>query len=443
MTSANNNEIIKELNLTNIVNENNPDYNQKNYTYNNNQYTVIKYNKDCLKAYAETKHPQYDTISKFRSVIVHANKVVVYSPEKSLDFEKFTAKYPDTNDCWAEDFVDGTMINVFYDNVNETWEIATKSTVGGNIVFFNDIKNYHLFNNETKDEETNNITFRSMFFESCEFCKFDINSLDKKYSYSFIMQHPFNRIVAPVKNPLIYLVKVYHIDNTNFPNVSIVEKNIQEFVSAHPCVFADTGIYLISKYPIATSYEDIYTYFSSRLAPFHCVGSIIYNIDGTRTKIRNINYEDVRKLRGNQPKLQFNYYALKKEGKIKEFLHYYPEHMILFNKFKLAMFEYTHQLHTNYVNCFIKKEKPLKDYEFQYKNHMYKLHQLYKTELKVAGKVVDKKAVINYVNDLHPAQQMHAVNHKYNSTDTKDTDDTKDTKDTKDTNETDDTDIMM
>jgi hypothetical protein len=422
MTSANNNELTKELNLTNIINENNIAYNQKNYTYNNNEYTVIKYNKDCLKTYAETNHPHYDTISKFRSVIVFDNKVVVYSPEKSLDFSKFTSKYPDTNDCWAEDFVDGTMINVFYDNVNETWDIATKSTVGGNIVFFNDIKNYDLINNETKEEQTNNITFRSMFFESCKFCKFDINSLDKKYSYSFIMQHPFNRIVTPVETPLLYLLKVYHIDNTNFPIVSIVEKNIQEFVSAPPCVFADTGIHLINKYPITSSYEDIYTYFNSRLAPFHCVGSIIYNVDGTRTKIRNLNYQDVRKLRGNQPKLQFNYYALKKEGKIKEFLHYYPEHMILFNKFKLAMYEYTHQLYTNYVNCFIKKEKPLKDYAFQYKNHMYKLHQLYKTELKVAGKVVDKKAVINYVNDLHPAQQMHAVNNKYNSTDTKDTD---------------------
>ena len=39
MTSANNNEITKVLNLTNIVNENNVAYNQKNYTFNNNEYT--------------------------------------------------------------------------------------------------------------------------------------------------------------------------------------------------------------------------------------------------------------------------------------------------------------------------------------------------------------------------------------------------------------------
>ncbi len=433
MTSANNIEITKELDLTGILNEDNAAFNQKNYTYNDNEYTVIKYKKDNLKMLADGEG--FETVSKFRSVIVRGNKVVVYSPEKSLSFDKFTTKYPDTNDCWAEDFVDGTMINVFYDNVNETWEIATKSTVGGNMVFFNDIKNYDLFNNETNEQQTGNITFRSMFFESCKFSNFDLNSLDKQYSYSFVMQHPFNRIVTPVQTPLLYLVKVYDIDNTNFPVVSIVEKSIHEFVIKPPCVFADTTIQFINKYPIATPYQDIYDHFNNRMAPFHCVGTIIYNVDGTRTKIRNINYEDVRKLRGNQPKLQFNYYSLKKEGKIKEFLHYYPEHMILFNKFKLAMFEYTHLLHTNYVNCFIKKEKPLKEYEFQYKNHMYALHQLYKNNLKAEGKVVDKKVVINYVNALHPAQQMHAVNYKFNSTE-------KDTVDTVDA-VAEDTDVVM
>ena len=417
MTSNNNNnnEIRKEVNFTDIINVANDAYKQKKYVYNDNEYTVIKYKKDYLETYADMNDQYYDTISKFRSVIVRNNRVLVFSPEKSLGFEKFTAKYPNTEECWGEDFVDGTMINVFYDNVNKIWEIATKSTVGGNIVFFNDIKNYDLFNGENNDVQSDNITFRSMFFESCKLCNFDLNNLDKKYSYSFVMQHPFNRIVTPIQTPMLYLIKVYDIDNTNFPHVSIVEKNISDFISKPPCVFADTTIQLINKYPITTSYDEIMAHFENRMAPFHCVGSIIYNIDGTRTKIRNINYENVRKLRGNQPKLQFNYYDLKKEGKIKEFLYYYPEHIVLFNKFKLGLFEYTNHLFYNYVNCFIKKEKPLKDYEFQYKNHMYNLHQLYKTELKVSGKVVDKKFVINYVNGLHPAQLMHAVNYKYNS----------------------------
>jgi hypothetical protein len=66
----------------------------------------------------------------------------------------------------------------------------------------------------------------------------------------------------------------------------------------------------------------------------------------------------------------------------------------------------------NYVSCFIRKEKPLKEYEFEYKTHMYKLHEKYKTELKPEKKIVDKKFVISYVNSLLPSQQMFLCNFK-------------------------------
>ena len=67
----------------------------------------------------------------------------------------------------------------------------------------------------------------------------------------------------------------------------------------------------------------------------------------------------------------------------------------------------------NYISCFIRKEKPLKEYEFEYKSHMYKLHEKYKTELKPQSKIIDKKFVIDYVNGLHPAQQMFIINYKH------------------------------
>jgi hypothetical protein len=44
---------------------------------------------------------------------------------------------------------------------------------------------------------------------------------------------------------------------------------------------------------------------------------------------------------------------------------------------------------------------------------MYKLHEKYKTELKPHSKFIDKKYVIDYVNALHPAQQMFIINYKH------------------------------
>ena len=68
----------------------------------------------------------------------------------------------------------------------------------------------------------------------------------------------------------------------------------------------------------------------------------------------------------------------------------------------------------NYISCFIKKEQELKKYDFKFKNHMYKLHEKYKTELKPNNKIIDKKFVIDYFNNLHPAQQMFVINYMGN-----------------------------
>ena len=390
-------------------------YNTKKYIYNNNEYSIIKYNRDKVKELELTDFELFSKISKIRSVILKNNKVVVYSPAKSLTYEMFEYKYTDPTQNRVEDFIDGTMINVFYDNNNECWEIATKSTIGGNIHFFNDIKNYSYFENYNNNTEEQ-LTFRNMFFEACNSSNFDLNTLNKEYSYTFILQHPYNRIVTPVSTPVIYLLKVYKIDNKDFPIVNIVEENIQEFVNNPPYIFMNTQVKFVNKYEFS-DYETLKKYANNKDAPFHYLGCMIYNSDGNRTKIRNQNYEFVRKLRGNQPKLQYNYLCLKKNNKIKEFLSYYPEHAIIFNKFKILMFQYTNNLFNNYIDCFIHKTKPLKEYPFQYKNHMYHLHDKYKTELKPNNLKVDKKVVIDYVNELHPAQQMFVINYNYKNMD--------------------------
>jgi hypothetical protein len=396
-----------ELNLNDVYNSDPEKFINKKYTFNNSEYNIIKYNKELLTKYKDNDE-EFNIMSKYRSVIIQNNKVIAYSPGKSINYEKFIKKYS-INNSWVEDFIDGTMINVFYDKINEVWEIATKSSVGGNISFFNDTKNYNYFVNT---ENNNNNTFRSMFFEACNFNNFNLNTLNTNYTYTFILQHPFNRIVTPITSPIIYLIKIYEIINNVQENKAIIkELNLQNFISSSPYIFLNTGVKFINKYVIDENFDSIKNYYTSKEIPYYCVGCMIYNEDGTRSKLRNNNYEIVRKLRGNQPKLQYNYLYLKQENKIKEFLRYYPEHSFIFNKFKSKTFQYTNELFMNYVSCFIRKEKPLKEYEFQFKTHMYKLHEKFKSELKPNNKTIDKKFVIDYFNQLHPAQQMFVINY--------------------------------
>ena len=182
------------------------------------------------------------------------------------------------------------MINVFYDNINSVWEISTKSSVGGNILFFNDIKNYlHFFGNNSNDIDSSNleyyknITFRSMFFEACNQSNFNLETLDRRYSYTFVMQHPYNRIVTPITVPLIYLVKIYNIDNTNTPNIVINEINIHEYATRIPHVFSNTNVCLVNKYPFS-DFESIEK--NVMELPYYCVGYMLYDMNGNRSKIR-------------------------------------------------------------------------------------------------------------------------------------------------------------
>ena len=38
--------------------------------------------------------------------------------------------------CIAEEFIEGTMINLFFDHENQEWEIASKSAIGAKNNFF-------------------------------------------------------------------------------------------------------------------------------------------------------------------------------------------------------------------------------------------------------------------------------------------------------------------
>jgi len=356
----------------------------KNYIDNESSidenYYIIKYNKSLLKK------EEYLSYGLLRSVIFYKDKILAFSPPKAIDFKEFINKYP-LNECYAEDFIEGTMINVFYmENTNE-WKISTKSAIDAQVYFYD-----------------NKLSFNNMFFEACKYCNLDLNNLPKEFSYTFILQHPNNRIVAPIIRPHLYLIKVYKIDNNTIYNI-----NLEKFCFDNNNLFINPNGFPISIpniYPI-TSYEELISYFASMNTPYYYPGIMIYHTSGIRTKVRNPVYEDIKFLRGNQPKLFFQYLNLRKNGKVRDYLNYYPEHKKILNEFRNIIHRYTTSLWQNYIYCFINKEKHLKEYPFHFKIHMYNLHQKYINN----KEPITKNIVVEYINSLDPAQVMYALNY--------------------------------
>lgn len=369
----------------------------------NQRYKIIRYNKPMLSKDLIPSH------GIFRSLIVNSlNNVVCFSPPKSLPADKFMELYPlpvdpdsDPDDLprkniIAQQFVEGTMINVFYDPAALSWQIATRSTIGGNMSFF---------------KGPGSKTFNQMFQEACVEIQLNIQALNPSCCYSFVLQHPCNRIVIPFSKPQLYLIEAYSIEHHNDGTINVYPQNMAYFRKNG--ILPTTTIRYPETYEFST-YSELINKFASPNTPYNIMGVVIRNLlTNERCKVRNPIYEEVRQLRGNQAKLQYQYLTLRKDGKIPEFIKFYPETKPELSKFRDQLHMFTNTLHQNYVSCYVKKEKPLNEFPEQYRTHMFKLHEHYLTNLRESKGSVTNTVVINYVNNLAPSLLMYSLNHNF------------------------------
>lgn len=327
----------------------------------------------------------------YRSVIQdnRSGDIVCVAPSKSVELTE------DMHDnIIAEEFIDGTMINLFWDELD--WQIATRSCVGGNNRFYNDAS-----------------TFRQMFLEALpdafnfdELPRLSENSLP--LVYSFVLQHVNNRIVAPVTENKVYLVELFEIDNKEqHANINLLHLRENEFAKH---LIEKQGFHRPALYNVNCTTTDMRLLketYASHKTPYMVQGIVFKNMDlGLREKHRNPNYEAVRQLRGNQSKPLYRFLELNKSGKLSEYLNYYAEEEDA-NLYFLTLWDaYVKQLHVYYVDCYILHNNVVKSYPPKYKVHMYKLHEVYKE----TGVKTTLASVDNYMYELHPAQQMYVLN---------------------------------
>lgn len=396
---------IGDIDITNVYMNNTEDCKKKNRASLKNQdiyfntcgsedgkYRVLKYDKNSLTP--TTIH----TTGIFRSVVIKDDKILGFSPPKSMrevDFmKKYGSKKINSKKIVAEEFIEGTMINIFFDHTvgdNGDWVVCTRSNVGARTVFYRDGPIEY------------DKTFRYMFLEAATTTQLSFDELPKEYTYSFVLQHPKNKIVVPVQEPRIFLVACYHIDNET---KIVKEISREEQIS----IMEKTMVCFPGRFSF-DSYDKLREKWANDATDYKVMGVVIKNIEnGDRTKFRNPTYECVRRLRGNQPKLQYQYLILRKEGSVSKYLKYFSEDSEAFSDFRHKIHAFTNELHTNYIMCYVKKTKPLKEYPSQFRPHMYNLHSLYRTQLRDVGGKMTRRNVIEYINDLHPSKLMFSIN---------------------------------
>ena len=373
-------------------------------TKHNKSYSIIQYDKNVLSC------DLVSTVGLLRSVIINEkNRVVGFAPPKSIPYHTFIERYPEkTESIVAEEFVNGIMVNVFWDpeiGMSGAWEISTRNEVGCD----------HITYDNSKDEQP--ISIREMFLEAARLNGLIWEHLNPQLCYSFVLNsftHEVTTEQSPILpdmrervNNILYLVRVYEIccfdGGVNSLDMSEVRENP---------LWQLTTIRFPQTFNNWNSWDELKDLYGSMNTDFQMLGVILYNrISGERSKLRNPVYEYIRSIQGKDPKVQYQYLCLRKKGMVSDYLTTFPEYKKEFYFFRDLLHNYTKALHENYLACYVRKNKQLVNISSQFKTHLTELHKLYLEKLRSTKLYVSDRVVIEYVNRLEPHIQMYYLNY--------------------------------
>ena len=270
------------------------------------------------------------------AVISSENKIICLPPIHSIELNE-NQEFISNDEIIYEHLIDGTMINLFY--YDNEWIISTRSEIGG------------------YNKWANGRSFRKMFDECSQL---DYDTLDKTMSYSFVMKHTENRNISPIHQNELFLVEVY-----DYKNNTIQKLNKSEYPE--------------NFYSPIESYKNKEEFMKMYQDPI-----INYSIKGFIIKSNLFHYKwinpyfnEVKNLKINMNNHLLNYIELRRNGNLKKYLRYFPEHQHLFNNYKEKIHTLSNDLYTTYKNVFIHKTTNKNEIPYHLKPMIYDVHKNY------------------------------------------------------------------
>jgi hypothetical protein len=347
--------------------------NHKNYIsdFKKLGFKINSYKNLRIVSYPYDKKPEYNSHDdmyklylKGAVIDIDTNRVICLPPIKSLDIPE---EEGNLDDSVYQSLIDGTMINLFYNG--EKWLISTRSEIGG------------------YNKWTNKKPFRQMFDECCEL---ECDSLNKNMSYSFVMKHTENRNVSPVTSNELILVEIY-----KFSEDIIKRLRNGEYPDLN-CTVQDSY----------TDRDEFMKSFQGPVIPYYIKG---YTIKSGNLRYKWINpyFEEVKSLKINMNNHLLNYIELRRNGNLRKYLRYFPEHNHLFNNYKDKIHGLTNDLFTTYKNVFVHKSMDKKEIPYHLNPLMYDIHGIYlKTKLPT-----NWEAIKDYIHTVPSKKLVFAMNY--------------------------------
>ena len=343
---------------------------------------------------------------QYRSVIFShpENQLLSFSPPRCLSMETFCEEYRSIDqDIQINEFIEGNLIHMFYDNRKSSWEIATKNAVGGN---------YRFIHKPGQEKRKCGKAVRNMFLEALGFPKnkiFDeipgFESLDKEYSYCFVLQHPENNIILSHATPCLYLVSVYNI---------LGEEKMAKIVPQHEYeswkCFQDIPKILFPRLYHFLNYAECVESISATRGDYSIMGYNIVNlITGERCVILNKLYALVYSIKREPDDILYLYLCLRRIQKVKDFLVHFPKCKNMFFKFYEQYREFIKNIHSAYLEKWVYK----KSIHNKYTRYVDILHkEIYIPSLAaVDTKKITIRVIFDFIDALEPEEVFYFINY--------------------------------
>uniref|UniRef100_A0A6C0JMV1 Uncharacterized protein n=1 Tax=viral metagenome TaxID=1070528 RepID=A0A6C0JMV1_9ZZZZ len=340
-------------------------------------------------------------------------EVLSFTPMKSVSLSVFMEENPVLSEhIWVNEYAEGIMIQLFYDNRVNKWIMGTKGGVGGNYGYG------HGFNGSNVSKGSND-TFYDMFLDALHANRDEtlnqlllLELLPKDFSYTFILQNPNITNVTNVHH--LYLVSVYHIDSLK----NQVEFVPQVFYEKWP-VFANiSGIIEFPKSHHFSNYNDL----KESMHGQGLESLIITNMrNGHHCRIKSESYELERKSKLIPALTQYQYLCMRRIDKVNDFLKYIPGKKKAFYTVQADFENLISEVHQYYCDHYIfKRANQYSKDKSKYFTHIYKIHHtIYLPSLKNERNRVDaiqrkrkiyKKTVRHYFESMEPRELLFILN---------------------------------
>ena len=348
---------------------------------------IIRYDK-------KASNFQVPYVHTFRSVIwdTVANIPVCVAPFKGIDFSTTTTTTTTTSTAvpanLIQDFVEGTMIQVYRTTEDNTIHLSTRTKLGAKT---------HFYSHRNFDE----LVYDTPQWPMLQYILPPVSSTaGPVYSFaSTVLQHPQHRIVANIKEPRLYIT-----------SIGIVKNDGSVEIHENPELWSPVAAALAPDTIVASSMnitdESAAALLSQQISQrgWEWQGLVFKNTSTLqRWRLRSPVYTPVRDLRGAEADSYTRFLRLRHSNQLNNYIAYFPEEQNELYELERKLREQSQEIFNTYnaVNRGPKNtRKNLKDVAWPLNKYIYTLHGLYMSQLKPIGQPLSIENVIQYVNAL-------------------------------------------